>query len=36
MENKITTYHDYNKYITTQEFDKLTWDSFNAKLAQAH
>ena len=24
MENKITTDHDHDKYITTQEFNKLT------------
>ena len=24
IENKITTDHDHDKYITTQEFNKLT------------
>ena len=33
-ENKITTDHD--KYITTQEFNKLTSGSFIARLAQAN
>ena len=28
-------YHDYGKYITTQEFNKLTADTFAARLAQA-
>ena len=31
-ENKVTTDHDHNKYITTQEFKKLTAESFTARL----
>ena len=31
--NKITT--DHGKYITTQEFNKVTVDNFTARLAQA-
>ena len=33
-ENKITTDHD--KYITTQEFNKLISESFIARLAQVN
>ena len=33
--NKITTDHDHGKYITTQEFNKVTVDNFTARLAQA-
>ena len=36
IENKITTDHDHDKYITTQEFDKLAAESFTATLAQAN
>ena len=32
--NKITD-HDHDKYIATQEFNKLTWEKFAARLAQA-
>ena len=28
IENKITTDHDDDKYITTQEFTKLTSENF--------
>ena len=28
---KIITGHDHDKYITTQEFDKLTSDNFTAR-----
>ena len=28
--------HDHDKYITTQEFNKLTWGSFTARLKQAN
>ena len=31
-ENKIGTDYDHDKYIITQEFNKLTSDNFNAKL----
>ena len=34
IEKKITD-HDYDKYITTPEFDKLTAENFSRKLAQA-
>ena len=30
------TDHDYAKYITTQEFNKLTSDNFTARLAKAN
>ena len=33
---KITTDHDHDKYITTQEFKKLTAESFTARLAKAN
>ena len=36
IENKITTDHDHDKYITTQEFNKLTSEYFTAKLKQAN
>ena len=36
IENKVTTDHDHNKYITTQEFNKLTSENFSASLAQAN
>ena len=36
IENKITTDHDYDKYITTQEFNKLTWANIPSRLAQAN
>ena len=32
----MTTDHDQDKYITTQEFVKLTSENFAAKLAQAN
>ena len=35
-ENKSTTDHDHDKYITTQEFNKLTSVNFSAWLKQAH
>ena len=35
IENKITTDHDHDEYITTQEFNKLTLETFTARLAQA-
>ena len=35
IENKILD-HDHDKFITTQEFNKLTADSFAARLAQAN
>ena len=33
---KITTDHDYNKYIITQEFNKLTSENFASRLKQAN
>ena len=33
---KIATDHDHDKYITTQKFNKLTAESFTARLAQAN
>ena len=35
-ENKITTDHDHDKYIATQELNKLTSEIFTARLAQAN
>ena len=35
IEKKIAD-HNQNKYITTQEFTKLTTENFNARLAQAN
>ena len=34
IEEKNTTDHDHDKYITTQEFNKLT-ENFTARLKQA-
>ena len=34
IQNKITADHDYDKYITTQEFNKLTSENFTARLKQ--
>ena len=36
IENRITTYHDHDKYVTTQTFNKLTSEHFSARLAQAN
>ena len=36
IENKITTDHDHDKYITTQEFNRLTSENFTARLKQAN
>ena len=36
IEKKITTDHDHDKYITTQEFNKLTLENFTARVAQAN
>ena len=33
IEKKIDD-HNHDKYITTQEFNKLTTENFNARLAQ--
>ena len=35
VEKKITD-HNHDKYITTQEFDKLTAENFTARLKQAN
>ena len=32
IENKIATYHDHDKYITTEKFKKLTSENFTATL----
>ena len=36
IEKKITEHDHSNKYITTQEFDKLTSENFASRLAQAN
>ena len=36
IENKITTDYDHDKYMTTQEFHKITWESFAARAAREH
>ena len=36
IENKITTDHEHDKYITTQEFKKLMSENFTARLARAN
>ena len=36
IENKITTDHHLDKYITTQKFNRLTSRCFTARLAQAN
>ena len=35
IENEITD-HNHDRYITTSEFNKLTTENFNARLAQAN
>ena len=35
IQNEIND-HDHDKYITTQELNKLTADNFTARLAQAN
>ena len=35
-ENKIGSDHDHDKYITTQELNKLTSENFTARLKQAN
>ena len=36
IENKVSTDHDHDKYITTQEFNNLTSENFTAKLKQTN
>ena len=36
FKTKISTNHNHDKYITTQEFNKLTSENFTARLAQAN
>ena len=36
IENKITTNHDHDNYLTIQEFTKLTSKDFTARLKQAN
>ena len=33
-ENKTPIDHDHDKYVTTQELNKLTWEHFTGRLAQ--
>ena len=35
IENKLATDHNHDKYINTQDFNKLTSESFNARLAKS-
>ena len=35
IEDKLTN-HNYDKYIDTQEFNKLAADNFNVRIAQAN
>ena len=35
IENEITTDYDHDKCITTQEFNKLTSETFTARLKEA-
>ena len=35
LENKLTN-HNHDKYIDTQEFNKLAADVFNARISQAN
>ena len=35
IENKVAN-HDHEKYITTSEFNRLTTENFNARLAQVN
>ena len=35
IENKLNN-HNHDKYVDTQEFNKLTADVFNARIAQAN
>ena len=35
-ENKISTNHDHDKYITTEEFNNLTSENFTARLKQTN
>ena len=34
LKKKITTDYDHDNYISTQEFTKLTSESFNARIKQ--
>ena len=36
IENKITTDHDHDKYITTQQLNKFTSENFTTRLKQAN
>ena len=36
IENKITTERDHDKYITTQEFNKLTSENFTGGLTKTN
>ena len=36
IKNKITTDHDHDKYINSQEFNQFASEHFTARLAQAN
>ena len=36
IENKIATDHDHDKYITTQEFNRLISENYTTRLKQAN
>ena len=36
IENEITTDHNHDKYITTQEFNNLTSENFTARLSKTN
>ena len=36
IEDKFTTDHNHDKYITTQEFNKLISENFTVRLAQGY
>ena len=36
LEKKITNDHDHDKYVTTQQFDKLTSEHFSARLTEVN
>ena len=36
IENKITSDNDHDRYITTEEFNKLPSENFTARLAKAN
>ena len=36
LENKVTTDHDHDKYVTTKELNKLISENISARLAQVN